>query len=80
MFLFFPGEQPKGNLISDVDRKQSECLLATDVKALQGTDVGVRVLLLSDQQSAEDEGEHHGAFKRFSAMWSSFRRGRKDRK
>lgn len=32
-----------------------------------------------NQQSPDDEGEHRGALKRFSAMWSSFRRGRRDR-
>ncbi|XP_074537664.1 DENN/MADD domain containing 2Da isoform X2 [Halichoeres trimaculatus] len=29
--------------------------------------------------SGEDEGERPGALKRFSAMWSSFRRGRRDK-
>lgn len=29
--------------------------------------------------SAEDEGERQGALKRFSAMWSSFRKGKRDR-
>lgn len=43
------------------------------------TPVCVVVFLPPDQQSADDEGEHRGALKRFSAMWSSFRRGRRDR-
>ncbi|CAJ1055243.1 DENN domain-containing protein 2D-like isoform X2 [Xyrichtys novacula] len=29
--------------------------------------------------SSEDEGERQGALKRFSAMWSSFRRGKRDK-
>ncbi|XP_070766248.1 DENN domain-containing protein 2D-like [Enoplosus armatus] len=45
------GEQPKGNLISDV----------------------------AAIPSGEDEGGRQGALKRFSAMWSSFRRGKRDR-
>ncbi|XP_069025240.1 DENN/MADD domain containing 2Da isoform X2 [Embiotoca jacksoni] len=48
------GEQPKGNLISDVAGKHSTV------------------------QSGEDDGRQ-GAFKRFSAMWSSFRKGKRDR-
>ncbi|XP_029307086.1 DENN/MADD domain containing 2Da isoform X2 [Cottoperca gobio] len=38
--------------------------------------------LISDvpgKQTGEDEGERQGALKRFSAMWSSFRRGKRDR-
>nr|XP_043894493.1 DENN domain-containing protein 2D-like isoform X2 [Solea senegalensis] len=49
------GEQPRGNLISDVPGK------------------------LSSIPPAEDEGGRQGALKRFSAMWSSFRRGRKEK-
>ncbi|KAM6981792.1 LOW QUALITY PROTEIN: DENN domain-containing protein 2D-like [Tautogolabrus adspersus] len=48
------GEQPKGNLISDVTEKHT-------------------------LPSGEDEGERQGALKRFSAMWSSFRRGKRDK-
>ncbi|XP_041802439.1 DENN domain-containing protein 2D-like isoform X2 [Chelmon rostratus] len=48
------GEQPKGNLISDVTGKHTI-------------------------PSSEDEGGRQGALKRFSAMWSSFRRGKRDR-
>lgn len=49
------GEQPKGNLISDVDGKHTA------------------------GPSDEDEGGRQGALKRISAMWSSFRKGKRDR-
>ncbi|XP_053280027.1 DENN domain-containing protein 2D isoform X1 [Pleuronectes platessa] len=49
------GEQPIGNLISDVAGNHGPI------------------------PSGEDEGGRQGALKRFSAMWSSFRRGKKDR-
>ncbi|XP_049437640.1 DENN/MADD domain containing 2Da isoform X2 [Epinephelus fuscoguttatus] len=48
------GEQPKGNLISDVDGKHTG-------------------------PSDEDEGGRQGALKRISAMWSSLRKGKRDR-
>ncbi|XP_060931501.1 DENN domain-containing protein 2D-like isoform X3 [Limanda limanda] len=49
------GEQPIGNVISDVAGNHGPI------------------------PTGEDEGGQQGALKRFSAMWSSFRRGRKDR-
>ncbi|XP_044208512.1 DENN/MADD domain containing 2Da isoform X1 [Thunnus albacares] len=49
------GEQPKGNLLSDVAGKQSTI------------------------PPGEDEGEQQGALKRFSAMFSSFRIGKRNR-
>ncbi|XP_049437641.1 DENN/MADD domain containing 2Da isoform X3 [Epinephelus fuscoguttatus] len=49
------GEQPKGNLISDVDGKHTA------------------------GPSDEDEGGRQGALKRISAMWSSLRKGKRDR-
>ncbi|XP_062248610.1 DENN/MADD domain containing 2Da isoform X2 [Platichthys flesus] len=49
------GEQPIGNLISDVAGNHDPI------------------------PSGEDEGGRQGALKRFSAMWSSFRRGKKER-
>lgn len=48
------GEQPKGNLISDVTAKHS------------------------DVPSGEDD-ERQGALRRLSAMWSSLRKGKKDK-
>ncbi|XP_022617429.1 DENN domain-containing protein 2D isoform X3 [Seriola dumerili] len=49
------GEQPRGNLISDMAEKDSAI------------------------PSSEDEGGRQGALKRFSAMWSSLRKGKRDR-
>ncbi|TNN42987.1 hypothetical protein EYF80_046841 [Liparis tanakae] len=49
------GEQPKGNIISQVAEKHT-----------------------ADPPGEDDDG-HHGALKRFSAMWSSFRKGKRDR-
>uniref|UniRef100_A0A3P8UWG9 DENN/MADD domain containing 2Da n=1 Tax=Cynoglossus semilaevis TaxID=244447 RepID=A0A3P8UWG9_CYNSE len=49
------GEQPRGNLISEVAEKKSSI------------------------PPGEDEVGRPGALKRFSAMWSSFRRGRKEK-
>ncbi|XP_028308931.1 DENN domain-containing protein 2D-like isoform X2 [Gouania willdenowi] len=49
-----PGEQPKGNLLSDGSGKQNAI------------------------PSGEEDGRQ-GPLKRFSAMWSSFRKGKKDK-
>lgn len=40
--------------------------------------LSIEQLLVSFFPSGDDEGERPGALKRFSAMWSSFRRGKRD--